>query len=244
MNNRLLYETYHSNSKLQKKIISDRNFTYRTIISLYRKYLANKKNILDIGCGVGTVDFYLCQKGHKLLGVDISKKAINTAIRNSKLLNVCNIAKFQCCDYSLLQNEILFDAVIVLEVLEHMENDDKVIKKVRSLSKKGAIVIASSPSENAPLHRMGLLKAFDKNAGHLRRYSVNRFIKLFESNGFKIVELIKTEGILRNFLFTNKYASFFLKFITGLLVYPMNIVDDLLVKIFGESNYYLIAKKK
>lgn len=244
MEKEMSYETFYDNRKLQKRVISDNNFTYRTIIYLYRKYLKNKVNILDIGCGVGTIDFYLGKKGHNLLGVDISKKAIDIASRNSKILRMDEKVKFIQCDFSLIRNIGLYDAVIALEVLEHAKDDGKVLNNLYGLCLKNTVIIASSPSRDAPLYKIGFLKKFDENVGHLRRYSEKEFRRLFENNGFKIIDLIKTEGILRNFLFTNKYAQLLIRLIKGPFVPLVNYIDDILLKLFGASNYYVIALKK
>jgi len=34
---------------------------------------------LDVGCGVGTLDFYLASKGKSVTGIEISKRAVNIA---------------------------------------------------------------------------------------------------------------------------------------------------------------------
>lgn len=244
MKNKLLYENLYSNRKFQRKVISDNNFTYRTLISLSGKYLKNNERILDIGCGIGTVDFYLCKRGHKLLGIDISKNAIEIASINSRLLGMDKNIKFMQCDIASVTNVGSYDAVIALEVLEHLKKDDGILKTLNKVCLSGTLIIASSPSKNALLYKMGLLKRFDKEVGHLRRYSEKEYIKLFESNGFEIVDLIKTEGVLRNLLFTSKHTQLLIKMIKGPLVPLVNYVDDLLLKLFGESNYYVIALKK
>lgn len=244
MRNQISYETFYSKNKLQERVISDNNFTYRTIISLYNKYLKNKTNIVDVGCGVGTVDFYLCSKGHKLLGIDVSQNAINIASKNSVLLHMSDQVRFIHQDFSLIKKIGSCDAIIALEVLEHVENDRKLLNNLSKLCLKGTIIIASSPSLSAPLYRIGFLRKFDRNVGHLRRYTEKGYKELFGSNGFKVVDLIKTEGILRNFLFTNKYSQSLVRLIKGPLVPLMNLVDDILLKLFGASNYYVIAIKK
>ena len=67
---------YHQKTKAQHKIIDEGNFTYRVILSIINKYLKGTKKVLDIGCGAGTLDFYLANKGHNVTGIDISEKAI------------------------------------------------------------------------------------------------------------------------------------------------------------------------
>jgi len=243
MNKSVYYDLYRHNTKLQKRIIDEKNFTYRIAISLVRKYLRGKKTVLDVGCGVGTIDFFLCKEGYQVLGVDISNKAIKIASYNARLLKINKHLRFISLNFLTIKTERIFDAIIILEVLEHID-DNGAMKVINRLSSKHTIVIASSPSRKAPLYRLGLLKKFDRDVGHLRRYSEKEYRRLFENNGFKIIDLIKTEGILRNILFTNKYANLLVRFIKGPITPLINFIDDFLKKLFGGSNYYVIAKKK
>lgn len=243
MNNNVFYNFYHHNNKLQKSVIKESNFTYRTIISLVKKYFKAKKTVLDVGCGVGTVDFLLHKKGYDVFGIDISSNAIEIARLNARIFKIKKRLKF--ATLNLLTNKIkgIFDAIIIIEVLEHID-DKKGLKVINKLCSKDTIIIASSPSKKAPLYRLGLLKKFDREVGHLRRYSENEYRILFENNGFRIIDFIKTEGVLRNILFTNKYGNILIRFIKGPFVPIINFIDDILVKLFGESSYYVIAKKK
>ena len=79
-----LYERYHSDRKSQRRIIGENDFTYRSMIYFIRKYVHLKDKVLDIGCGVGTIDFYLAKRGCNIVGVDISRQAILAAMKDSK----------------------------------------------------------------------------------------------------------------------------------------------------------------
>lgn len=241
----LLYENYHSERNRQKLVINDNNFTYGVILSFLQKIKIKSKKILDIGCGVGTIDFYLAKKGATVLGVDISQNGISIAKENASILGFKNKIKYKVLDFQKQSIQGKYDLVICSEVLEHIKDDKQAVKKINRLLKKGAIVIASSPSINAPLFRLGLLKKFDKEVGHLRRYTIRSFIKLFTDAEFKVMETKKTEGILRNFLFTNSFGGFLLRILNK---WPFSEIvtffDNLTIPIFGESDIYLVAQKK
>lgn len=240
----LLYERYYSGRKLQNKVIADNDFTYQTILRFLQKYGIQSKKVLDLGCGVGTVDFYLAKKGAVVLGIDISQKVIEIATKNARDFKL-NKVKFKIMNFPKSVPNGKFDIIICTEVLEHLRYDKLAIQKIETLSHTGSIIIVSSPSQNAPLHRMGLLKSFDKEVGHLRRYTIESYISLFKDYGFKILETKKTEGILRNFLFTNSFGGFLLRILSK---WPfsgvVSFIDDLTIPIFGESNLYLVAQKK
>lgn len=242
MNTRELYENYHIGRKLQKRIIKKNNFTYRNLIPFIDSYF-KKNKILDIGCGVGTIDFYLASKGKRVTGVDISSGAINIAKRNIGILNLRIKPKFQYLNFMNHKIREKFDCILITEVLEHLPNDKLAIKEIFGLLRTNGILIASSPSKNAPLFRLGLLRDFDREVGHLRRYDESQFIDLFEKNGFKVIKVKLAEGIIRNTLFTNRTANFLVRFIRGPIVEFVTFIDNLTVPLFGESNIILVAKK-
>ncbi len=244
MNTGKIYEKYHSKIKLQKNIVGNKNFTYRNTLFFIDKYFKHVKNVLDIGCGVGTLDFYLASKGKKVLGIDISKNAIEAAKDNSKVFGLDNKIKFSKSNFSDQKVNGKYGGILISEVLEHLKDDKMGVKKISDLSKHGTIIIASSPSKNAPLFKLGLLKSFDKRVGHLRRYTSQEFSSLFTSNGFEILELVKTEGIIRNLLFTNSAAGKLVRIIRGPISDFVTMIDNITIPFFGESDYYIIARKK
>src|SRR6266536_876186 len=83
-----LYETNHGNRNLQKRIIGDNNFTYRELIKLLKPYFNECHSVLDIGSGVGTIDFYLASKGKKVTGIEISENTVSIAQENAKLFHL------------------------------------------------------------------------------------------------------------------------------------------------------------
>jgi hypothetical protein len=91
---------------------------------------------------------------------------------------------------------------------------------------------------------LGLLNEFEKEDGHLRRYTEKSFRTLFENAGFKVLENKKTEGILRNLLFTNPIGGLLLRILKRWPFSPIiSFLDDLTIPILGESNIYLVAQK-
>lgn len=244
MNRELTYDVYHSKRKIQKRIISDSNFTYINLIGIIRKYLGKRQTrILDIGCGVGTISFYLASKGHYVTGIDLSESAIKMAKKNAKVLHLENNLEFLLVDFPKNSIKDKFQVVLISEVLEHLNDDKKAIKLAYGLLEKGGTVIASCPSSNAPLYKLGLLDNFDKEVGHLRRYTLKKLIELFKTSGFNVIESVKTEGFIRNFLYTNKVGEKFIKFIRGPISYLVSALDSLTIRLFGESQIFVIAKK-
>ena len=238
------YEKYHSRRKRQKRIINDNNLTYTNILSPLNSVLYGVNNILDIGCGVGTLSLYLGNKGYSVEGIDISNKAIAQAKSASLLFGLGNNVKFYASNIESLKFKKRYDLIILSEVLEHLEDEEGTLGKVNKLLKRGGILFCTVPSKNAPLYRLRLLRTFDKSVGHLRRYDDEALSRLLVKNKFKIIKTYKKESILRNLLYTNNYLGITLRFIRGPLVGLFTYVDNILTTILGESQIIIIAQKK
>ncbi len=242
----LLYEKYHSVTRIQKKIIAKNNFTYRNLFWILNEnsLLNGDKKVLDIGCGVGTVSLYLASKGSKVLGVDISKRAIDTAISSAEFLSLNNNARFVSGKFQTIKVKGKYDLILMTEVLEHLKDDRKVLNYVKNYLKDDGLLLLSVPSKNAPLYRLNMLKGFDERVGHLRRYTLGDLSELLLDRKMNILRTYKTEGILRNFLFTNRFAGNIIRFLKGSLSDTFAFIDTLTIPLFGESQIYILSSKK
>lgn len=241
-NHRKKHEVFHQTTLMQKRIVDKNNFTYRIIFDVLNKYFKGGKKILDIGCGAGTICLYLGSKGNNVCGIDISQNAIISCNESAKFLGLKNVS-FERMDFPNKVPEGKFDYILCSEVLEHLENDDLALKKVFSLLNNNGIAIISTPSKNAPLYRLGLAKEFDQRVGHLRRYTLEELVEMCKKKGFHILETKKTEGVIRNFLFLNPIAGKLVRFIKFFVSDVVTFLDNIFLKLFGESQIFVIVKK-
>lgn len=237
-----IYEQFHKKTYSQKKLINVNNFTYREIIKTINKYLKTGDSLLDIGCGAGTLVFFFANKVKNVTGIDVSKKAINKCIISKKNLKLNNVL-FEVKNFPIDISLVKYDFIIISEVIEHIKNDELAIKKIYSLLKPGGYALITTPSKNAPLFKLRLADDFDRRVGHLRRYTADELIKMCKKNGFEIVEIKKTEGIIRNFLFLNDYAGKLIRFIKYFLSDLVTFIDNISLKLFGESNLFIVVRK-
>ncbi len=236
------YDSFHKETSGQVKLIKESNFTYGSLIGNLNKYLKRRMRVVDIGCGAGTLDFYISDKVKGVYGVDISKNAVKMANQSAKNMSIHNVA-FDVCDFPNKVLKGMYDFVIFTEVIEHLEDDKKALTEINKLLNKDGILFLSTPSLNAPLHKIGYAKDFDKRVGHLRRYTVEGLSKMIEDSGFKILESEKTEGIIRNFLFLSPTAGKLVRFVNRFGSGIVTAIDNLTIPIFGESNIIIVAKK-
>ena len=239
-----IHQTYHKKTKGSVKIIKDDNFTYHMLLKhINDSFKIKGSKILDIGCGAGSLSFYMASKGGLVTGIDISKKAISECTKSARALNLNNAKFFQGYFPDGFTLKEKYDYVVFTEVIEHLENDIAAIKKIEQLLKPGGLLLLSTPSISAPLHRLQLTNRFDKEVGHLRRYSLSKLNELLKMNGFKSIKNTKSEGILRNFLFVNPHAGMLVRYINRFGSGLVTKIDNITLRLFGESNYIIVAKK-
>lgn len=245
-----LYEEFHSNSKRILSPPERSNFTYRHVIKFLTDNtdLEKPKKILDIGCGVGSIAFFLSTNYPcvSVTGIDISKKAIDACLEYKKLIKSKNTSFSRMKVENYVNHKQKFDIIIASEVIEHLVDDKKFVENCGKLLEKNGSLLITTPSKNAPLFRLGLLNSFDRRVGHIKRYKMAELRKIINSAGFKTKDEKLNEGILRNFLFTNKFGGFLLRFVNKFFILNniLTYIDNLLIKAFGESNIFIYSIKQ
>jgi trans-aconitate 2-methyltransferase len=106
-------------------------------------------NVLEIGCGIGTVSSLIIKSipQGKFVGVDISPESIATANK----LNPQSNASFIVDDMSNFSHELLFDYIVFPDVLEHIPVDQhaRLFENVAKVSKPSTKVLINIPEPNA-----------------------------------------------------------------------------------------------
>ena len=117
--------------------------TYNTI----KDDLDNTKSVLDIGCGYGRLSFLIAQRAKKVVGIDMTARAIDVCNAYKKAMPFENV-EFLTCDVESYQTKgELFDYIILGGVLEHLINPTSIMKTISSILKPGGILISNSPTE-------------------------------------------------------------------------------------------------
>ena len=236
------YNRYHTKNDVYSKSIGRNNFTYFYFLRYFHRHYAGPINgsVLDVGCGVGSLSFYLDSIGMRVVGIDISSRAIAICQKVKKNIGLKHVVfKQAVLDSKKEKNDVL----VCSEIIEHIEDDSAFTKMLAAKLKKGGYLFLSTPSKENVLYPLGYFAAFDEEVGHVRRYTKKGLQELLESHGFSVTAIYATEGILRNILFTSK-LGFVIRFIRGPLVPLFHALDDVFVRLFGPCDYFVVARKK
>lgn len=144
--------------------IEDRHWWYIGRRKLIERYLKPGK-ILEVGCGGGGNIRYFKDRGVKIQGID-----------PIKIEGLGDMVVGRAEKLPFEQNK--FDTILMLDVLEHIEDDLQALKECYRVIKPGGRLILAVPIYSWMWSR------WDKVMEHTRRYEVDRLTKLIKRVGF------------------------------------------------------------
>lgn len=107
------------------------------------------KRVLDIGCGGGILSDSMARKGAKVLGVDLSSKALRVAQLHALEAGTPDVEYREVSAEALAaQQPASFDVVTCMEMLEHVPDPSSVVRACATLVKPGGWVFFSTINRN------------------------------------------------------------------------------------------------
>jgi len=151
----------------------------RAIVSdiLDRLALPRDAHILEIGCGSGGNFDMLCSRG-SLCAVDNEETALDYA-RQKRLAEV----KSGKLPDQIPYHDGSFDLIVLLDVLEHVEEDEESLRIIHRLLKPRGRILATAPALRF------LWSAHDEFHHHMRRYTRRELHDKAVSAGFRLRKL-------------------------------------------------------
>lgn len=205
---------------------------HKIVLSVLDSLGITSANIIDIGCGCGVMMKYLSKYG-KVHGIDFSEQA----------LQYCRELGFdgelRQADLSQFTSSQKYDVAVSLDVLEHIDDDEKAAENIYKMLSNNAYCIITVPAFPS------LWSSHDDNCMHKRRYTKKTLEKLLVSAGFNIeyisyinfwlfpcVWVIRQLTKLFNF---NEYSEMENKM-------PSKIINNLLLGIFSSEQFFIKNK--
>ena len=107
------------------------------------------KRVLDVGCGGGILADSMALKGASVLGIDLATKALKVAQLHALEAQTPNVAYRETSAEALaIEQPAMFDAVMCMEMLEHVPDPSSVVKACADLVKPGGWVFFSTINRN------------------------------------------------------------------------------------------------
>lgn len=197
-------ENYYLNQYYQNGIGGSLNYTAEEIANI--EYKQNElyqflepllnvdgKSMCDVGCGEGWNLRFYKEKGWRVTGIDISDFGILS--KNPDLLE--NFIKTNIADglSNLEAQGNLFDLIILMNVLEHVLEPERLVEIIKKLLPKNGLLVIQVPNDYSLLQMGALNQGFVDNSfwiqppDHLNYFSKDSLVALLEESGFVCQDL-------------------------------------------------------
>ena len=138
------------------------------------------KDILEVGCGIGNLTELLLTQG-KVVAADVNGAYLQTVENKFRgHPNLKGVLLWDIRQAPPKNFDTPIDTIVCSNVLEHIEDDDEVLKSLYHLLSAGGRLIILVPALKA------LYNVFDRELGHFRRYSRSELCQKLTRNGFRI----------------------------------------------------------
>jgi 2-polyprenyl-6-hydroxyphenyl methylase/3-demethylubiquinone-9 3-methyltransferase len=119
-----------------------------------QKLTENTLQVLDVGCGGGILTELVAKENRNfnVLGIDISKRSIETAAKHAKENNVTNVSYKYGSVYDIPVDSSSMDIIIMSDVLEHFLDLNKVMSEVKRVLRPGGILVYDTINRTLKSH--------------------------------------------------------------------------------------------
>jgi len=206
-------------------------FHYNTREEYLLDFMGLKGNevIADIGCGSGTFTRLIAGKYPlaRITGIDLSQSAVEFAVRESGARGMKNVS-FICSSVEGLSSDCgKFDVVIMSHIIEHLENPELCLSKVRGILKNNGKLFITTPNylslwplAEIAFDRMVARKGYSLQEQHISPFNPFSLKAAAERTGFCVKEK-------KNLYLFSMPASLFSKRAAGLLFNIDRMLDFL-----------------
>jgi len=183
---------------LEDKMNSHDQFVKNKFIEV-AKFIPENSKILDIGCGDGSIRNLLREPNY--YGIDGQKELIENLIKQKVKAKLVDFNKD-----SLSFEEERFDFILLLDILEHVANPQKLLDESKLRLKETGRIIITLPNDYHFLNKLRFI--FNKHLtedpfapfGHMHYFPIKSGERFLIKSGFKIEKKIILPPVKPSFL--------------------------------------------
>lgn len=166
------------------------------------KFVGEQKKVLDIGCAEGNLSKQMKINKCEVFGIEIDVESAKVAEKYCKDIFIGNVESIKLQE----EYENYFDFIIFADVLEHLKEPSRVLKRFEKYLKEDGYIIVSLPNIANWRMRLKLLTGHFEyedhgllDNGHLKFFNEKSAKRLLLDSGFEIVKFDITVGNLKRF---------------------------------------------
>jgi SAM-dependent methyltransferase len=154
----------------------------------YNRWLADRArpyvygHVLDLGAGTGTFTLPLAAGATDIVALE--PDPLLASVLRSRAASLPSIEDVEKeASGFLASSDARFDAIVCINVLEHIEADGDIVSACFEALTPGAHLLLLVPAHEA------LFGAIDEMTGHFRRYGASGLRTLLKQTGFEVLDL-------------------------------------------------------
>lgn len=176
---------WHTGERVHPLFVTN-NFINHLRTYQYVSQFTKDAEVLDVGCGTGYGSSFLGRNAARVVGIDLSKAAINEAFR------LHPEGEFIQMDAEVLHfPDQSFDVIISTENLEHLPHQEKHLRELARVVRKGGTCFIATPN---PELSIGTVNPF-----HFKENTYSELLDLL-SQHFREVEIVEPMRVPSNLL--------------------------------------------
>lgn len=158
-----------------------------------KRWLPCDANVIDIGCGQGRWSREAGKYAKCVLGVDHDVANLSVASSQSHGTNV----SFAMQDAFEALKGKRFDTALLIHVIEHIENADRLLIELRAAGVTRVIIeVPDFSAEPLNAARLDLGRSFHSDADHVREYTIETLHEQLQRGGWTLKETIQRGGAI------------------------------------------------
>ena len=130
---------------------------------------ASSLDVVDIGCGAGTLSMLWAELGHRVHGIDVNESLINLARERAKNAGFDIEFRLGTAE-SLPWGDASADICLAPELLEHVPNWENCLNEFSRILRPGGILFLSTTNKLCPKQQEYTLPLYSWYPGFIKRY--------------------------------------------------------------------------